>query len=177
MSGEQSLIDDYLGSLKEKKPCFDCHVGLGPGPCCNKISQEEYLKNVERVEGFLRGNRNELLKEISQDMTKASQELNFELASRLQNRINVISNLSGSQHIVSQININADIIGVFREETIAGVYIIVVREGKIINTNELILNKGLDVRCKNLLHMLILRYYDQTTSIPKEVVMSDLPED
>ena len=52
-----------------------------------------------------------------------------------------------------------------------------VREGRIINSNEFVLNRGLDVPDEDLLHMFLLRYYDATTSIPHEVIVRRLPED
>ena len=63
--------------------------------------------------------------------------------------------------------------GLFREETIAGVHVLMVREGRIINSNEFVLNRGNDVPDQDLLHMFLLRYYDATTSIPHEVVVRD----
>ena len=52
-----------------------------------------------------------------------------------------------------------------------------VREGRVLNSNEFILNKGLDVPDEDLLHNFLLRYYDTTTSIPREVICAQVPED
>ena len=67
--------------------------------------------------------------------------------------------------------------GLFREETVAGVHVFMVREGRIINSNEFVLDRGKDVPDDDLLHMFLLRYYDATTSIPHEVILRDEPED
>ncbi len=63
--------------------------------------------------------------------------------------------------------------GVFREETIAGVNVFIVREGRIVNSNEFILNKGTDVPSDELVRMFLLRYYDATESIPREVILRE----
>ena len=74
-------------------------------------------------------------------------------------------------------NLDADVVGLFREETVAGVHVFMVREGRIINSNEFVLDRGKDVPDEDLLHMFLLRYYDATTSIPHEVILRDEPED
>ena len=56
-------------------------------------------------------------------------------------------------------------------------HVFMVREGRIINSNEFVLNRGKDVPDQDLLHMFLLRYYDATTSIPHEVILRDEPED
>ncbi len=172
---ERKSLDDY--TKEEHKPCFDCHVGIGPGACCGAITPEEYARHVEKVERFLKGHQNEFIEELRQEMEEAAEELDFEKASRLKNRIETISTLGDAQHAVSTRNLNADIIGLYREETIAGAHVLMVREGRVLNSNEFILNKGLDVPDEDLLHNFLLRYYDTTTSIPREIICSQLPED
>lgn len=51
------------------------------------------------------------------------------------------------------------------------------REGRIVNTNEFIFNKGKDVPETELLRMFVLRYYDSTESIPHELIVEQVPED
>ncbi|WP_139653146.1 excinuclease ABC subunit UvrC [Raoultibacter phocaeensis] len=159
------------------KPCFDAHVGLGPGACCGGITPEEYQENVKRIERFLSGSHREFIVELEDEMTSAAEELDFEKAARIKARIDTINSLCDRQHAVSSRNLNADVVGICREETIAGVNVFMIREGRIINSNEFILNKGKDVPDQDLLHMFLLRYYDTTTSIPHEVIVREVPDD
>lgn len=172
------LEKDPLTPLStDQKPCFDCHVGLGPGACCGRINQQDYANNVKRIERFLSGNHREFVEELKLEMEKAVEELDFERAQRLKGRIDTINGLTDKQHAVSSRNLNADVIGIYREETIAGVHVLMVREGRIINSNEFILNRGKDVPDDDLVHMFLLRYYDATTSIPHELILRLIPED
>ena len=175
---KRRLDKDPLALLSsDARPCFDCHVGLGPGACCGRVTRKEYADNVRRVERFLSGNHREFITELTDEMQEAAAELDFERAARIKQRIDTINSLTDKQHAVSARNLNADVIGIFREETIAGAHVLMVREGRIINSNEFILNRGRDVPDDDLLHMFLLRYYDATTSIPHEVIVSQLPED
>ena len=173
---ESEDLGAFLGA-DGAKPCFDAHVGLGPGACCGGITPEEYRGNVKRIERFLSGSHREFVEELEAEMQEAAAELDFERAARIKSRIGTINSLCDKQHAVSSRNLNADVVGVFREETIAGVNVFMIREGRIINSNEFILNKGKDVPDEDLVHVFLLRYYDTTTSVPHEVIVRDEPDD
>ena len=69
------LGNDPLAMMKsDVRPCFDCHVGLGPGACCGRITPEEYAVNVRRIERFLAGQHREFLDELSAEMADAVAE-------------------------------------------------------------------------------------------------------
>ncbi len=174
----RALEKDPLAFLKrDARPCFDCHVGLGPGACCGAITPEEYAQNVRRIERFLAGNHREFVDELTAEMQEAAEELDFERAGRLKARIDTINSLADKQHAVSSRDLSADVVGFFREETVAGVNVLVIREGRIVNANEFVLNRGTDVPDQDLLRNFLMRYYDTTTSIPREVIVRALPED
>lgn len=160
-----------------ERPCFDAHVGLGPGVCCGYMEPAEYQEQVSRVERFLAGSHSEFIEELTEEMQEAAASLDFERAGRIKGRIETIQSLSDTQHAVSSHRLNADVIGVYREETIAGITVLILREGRIVNTNEFVFNKGKDIPSAELLRMFVLRYYDSTESIPHELIMEEAPED
>ena len=176
-AGGEAGMTAFLNADGAIRPCFDAHVGLGPGACCGQITPEEYAKNVRRIERFLSGQHREFIEELTIDMQEAAADLDFERAARMKARIDTINSLTDKQHAVSTRNLNADVIGFFREGTIAGAHVLMVREGRIINSNEFVLNRGTDVPDEDLLRNFLMRYYDATTSIPHEVILRALPED
>ena len=174
---ENGDIDAFLSESGTIRPCFDAHVGLGPGACCGQVTREEYLVNVHKVARFLDGHLDEFVSELEDEMMEAASELDFERAGRIKGRIESIGALEDRQHAVSSRDLNADVVGIHREETIAGVHVFIIREGRIMNSNEFVLNRGADIPDDDLLHAFLLRYYDTTTSIPREVIVAALPED
>lgn len=158
-----------LVCAEKGRPCFDCHVGRGPGVCAGMIGREEYAKNVRRVERFLSGKRRELIDELKGDMAEAAAELDFERAGRIKRRLEVINGLDDRQQVVFPTSVDIDLIGFYREETIAGACVFVVREGRTVRTCEFILDKGLDVDEEELVSGFVKRYYDETSDIPAEV--------
>lgn len=159
------------------RPCFDYHVGRGPGVCAGMISRDEYARNVRRVERFLSGRRRELVDELKDDMAQAAADLDFERAGRIKRRLEVIDGLDDRQQVVFPTSVDLDLIGFYREETIAGACVFVVREGRVQRTCEFILDKGLDVDEIELTSGFVKRYYDETSDIPREVdLAAELPD-
>ena len=155
--------------VKKGRPCFDYHVGKGPGVCVGAIDTVSYAKNVRQVENFLRGNRSEIVSELKDQMQEAAADLDFEKAARLKSRLTSLSDLDDRQQVTFPTSVNIDLIGIYREETISAACVFVVREGRTIRSVEFILDKGLDVSEEELVSGFLKRYYDETADIPAEV--------
>ena len=151
------------------RPCFDYHVGRGPGVCVGAISTAEYGKHVRQVENFLRGNQSEIVMEVQEQMQEAAANLDFERAARLKGRLDALSALDDRQQVTFPTSVNLDLIGFYREETISAACVFVVREGRTVRSVEFILDKGLDVSEDELVSGFVKRYYDETADIPAEV--------
>lgn len=156
------------------RPCFDYHVGRGPGVCAGMVDTVEYARNVRQVERFLRGQRSEIVGELTEQMRAAAADLDFERAGRLKARIDGLAALDDRQQVTFPTSVSLDLIGVYREETISCACVFVVREGRTVRSVEFVLDKGLDVPEEELVGGFLKRYYDETSDIPAEV---DLPVD
>lgn len=151
------------------RPCFDYHVGRGPGVCVGAISTAEYGKHVRQVENFLRGNRSGIVMEVQEQMQEAAADLDFERAARLKGRLDALSALDDRQQVTFPTSVNLDLIGFYREETISAACVFVVREGRTVRSVEFILDKGLDVSEDELVSGFVKRYYDETADVSAEV--------
>lgn len=170
-SPEQASVANLM--LAERcRPCFDYHVGRGPGVCAGMIDTVEYARHVRQVENFLRGNRSQVVGELTEQMREAAADLDFERASRLKARLDGLDALDDRQQVVFSSGVNADLIGFYREETISCACVFAVREGRTVRSVEFVLDKGLDTGEEELVSGFLKRYYDETADVPAEV---DLP--
>lgn len=170
-SPEQASVANLM--LAERcRPCFDYHVGRGPGVCAGMIDTVEYARHVRQVENFLRGNRSQVVGELTEQMREAAADLDFERAGRLKARLDGLDALDDRQQVVFSSGVNADLIGFYREETISCACVFAVREGRTVRSVELVLDKGLDTGEEELVSGFLKRYYDETADVPAEV---DLP--
>jgi len=151
------------------KPCFDYHVGKGPGVCVGAIGTVEYARHIAQVERFLRGERASIVAEVTEQMREAAADLDFENAARLKARLDAIAALEDRQQVEFSATISADLIGIYREETISCACVFVVREGITVRSVEFILDKGLDISEEELVEGFVKRYYEETEDIPSEV--------
>ncbi len=162
----------FLKDLQEHaKPCFDYHVGKGPGACIAALSPQEYQEYVQDISRFLSGKRKEFIDKIRSEMLEAASNLEFEKAARARNRLATIEGLQDKQQVVLSQAQDIDLIGICREETIAAAQVFVVREGRVIISNEFILNKGMDVTENELIEAFLKRYYHDSTDIPEEILV------
>lgn len=76
-----------------KKTCLRYHMGLCKAPCVGKQSKEDYLKEVEKVRKYLSGKNTELIKELTLEMQRNSQNKKYEKAQRLKEQIESLENL------------------------------------------------------------------------------------
>ncbi len=159
------------------KSCFDYTVGRGPGPCVGAVTREEYAENVRKIGEFLEGRQEGLVRELESMMREAAAELEYERAARVKLRLDAVQAIRQRQKVVSSRNLNLDVVGFFREETVAGVHVFVVREGRVLVGNEFVLDKGLDVPMAELVEGFLLRHYDMAAAVPREVVLCAMPED
>lgn len=176
------LCQEGAEALREKlaaegRPCFDAHVGRGPGVCFGAVTQQEYAETIQTVEDLISGHRNKLEEELQQDISSAASELDFEKAERYRKRLLAIQNLEDSQKVYFASALDADFIGIFREETIAAACVFVVREGRLIRSVDFMLNKGMDIPEPELTSACIKTYYARTEDVPKQIEVACLPED
>lgn len=94
--GEEDIVN--MICAQNGRPCFDYHVGRGPGACVGAISPADYAKNVKRVERFLSGHRKDVVDELTSEMTDAAEAL--DLSAR--HASNVVWRSSGVWTIVSK---------------------------------------------------------------------------
>ncbi len=75
------------------RPCLLASIDQCTAPCNLRITQEEYRRDIRRLQMFLEGNKKQLLEQMRQEMHNASKELRFEAAARLRDEIHMLETL------------------------------------------------------------------------------------
>ena len=142
------------------RPCMLYQVNLCCAPCVEKVSPVEYAEYVKYAKDFLRGSFNELVTKLSQQMYQFAEQLEFEQASSLRDKIGLIRELQHKQ-IVSDSNlpINADILLTREYNQQLFIYLIIIRNGlyvgdkhfaqRLVDSKELILEAFLESYYRN----------------------------
>ena len=121
------------------RPCLNYHIGKCTGVCKGTVTEAEYKKNIEQAISFLGGDYRELLSTLEKEMNQHSENLEFEKAALLRDRINNIKRLESKQIIVFNSNVERDIIAYSTLENEVCFSVMHIRAGKLIFQDTLLL--------------------------------------
>lgn len=126
---------------KKNKPCLNFHIKLCSGACCGKISEEEFNKNAEDALRFITGNKNEILSSYKREMQIASDNLEFEKAAGLRDKIRAIEKISQKQHVVALKYKNQDVFGIASIGKKSCINVLTIRDGRIVSTENFVIDR------------------------------------
>lgn len=98
----------------KSRPCLNFHMGSCPGYCAGNAGTEEYQNRIRQAELILSGKSAELRAELEAQMLKASEELRFEQAGELRDRLRAVEGLSNRQRVIGAVRADTDAVGFFR---------------------------------------------------------------
>lgn len=170
------LTDENINK-KKYKVCLDYHIKKCDGPCEGLISKEDYNKQIAEAVKALEGKIDELIANLEIEMSKAAENLEFEKAAELRDKIFKLKIYSEKQRIVSNDFANRDIFAIAREDKEVACAIFIVRNGKLIGKRQirLIANKEHDL--SETYSSAVKFYYSQPVDIPEEIIVEAELED
>lgn len=155
---------------KISRPCLNFHIGICSAPCRGKISNEDYMESINSAKEFIKsGDSGALsLDSLTDKMNTAAENLNFEEAAKLRDRINAIKKLREKQKVVSISDKEQDVIATAFLGEKACVEILIFRDFKLTDKKHFFL-EGFNNK-ESLYSEFLPRYYENT-SIPHRIVI------
>lgn len=159
-----------------RRPCLELEIGRCCAPCVGKIDSAAYQRLVKDGITFLEGRERALVGDLRARMDEAAEELRFEAAAALRDRIAAIEKTLERQRIVSMAGRNRDVFGLYREGDLTQVSAHFIRNGRMIGQKAFPLIR---LRAENgeILSSLLKRYYDGVADIPDDIVIPEGLED
>jgi excinuclease ABC subunit C len=162
------------GARMPKKVCLQYYLGNCDGPCENKVSKEEYNKNILKVEEILQSQEKLILyiEKLKEEMKKEAQEMNYEKALNIRKKIEALENLLNKQKIEKTDEKNEDYIFISQEK--GKVYVQVWRMIRgVIRDRE---KFSFDITQEDPIEEFLKNYY-QNNFIPKKIYIEPLPKE
>ncbi|MCX5823729.1 MAG: excinuclease ABC subunit UvrC [Deltaproteobacteria bacterium] len=159
-----------------RRPCLEYEIGRCAAPCVGRIGLSDYQHLVKDGIAFLEGRERALIGDLRARMNGAAEELRFEEAAVLRDRIAALEETLERQRIVSMTGRNRDVFGLCREEDLTQIALLFVRSGRMIGQKTFPLIR-LRAETGEILSSLLMRYYDGVVDIPDEVVVPMALED
>jgi excinuclease ABC subunit C len=158
------------------RPCIYYEIGQCSAPCTACISREDYHKGVDQAVMFLRGRDEALVKDLTGRMTALSDEMRFEEAAVLRDRIAAVGKMVAVQKVVAGDDIDRDVIGLSREGTSLGMSVLFVRGGRLMGSRYQLFTNVLDDD-PVAVQSFIEQYYHAKEYVPPEILLPiEIPE-
>lgn len=159
----------------KSRPCLNGFMGLCCSPCAGRITQQEYAKTVEDAVAFLKGGSKASVREMTAEMNQLAEEMKFEEAAKLRDRIRAIKNLDERQKVVS-INVpEEDVFALVNGKKKACFEVLRFESGRLSDTEYWLIDSQEDLKAARL--ELIERYYSMRSRIPSRIAVDGEIED
>ena len=171
------FIDQEVIDKKKVKLCLEYHIKKCDGPCEGLISEIDYGEMVSGVIKLLKGRTEQLISDLTKSMDEASQNLDFEKAAELRDKIEKLKVYSTRQKVVNNDYGDRDIISAAVEEKDIACTILNIRDGRLVGKRQLKLSTNPDEDPDKIYSAIIRFYYNEYVEVPKEIVLETEPAD
>lgn len=156
---------------KRQQPCLYYHIGRCTAPCCGKISQSDYARSIDRIRAFLRGNNDDLERQLRDEMAVASKEMKYEVAAKKRDMLLAVQSVAKAQMVEDYSNTESrDYAAIEMRSPLCTVALMQFRDGKLIG-RALYRAQTFGDESETLLNFLT-QYYEDGRQIPSQIFVS-----
>lgn len=155
--------------IGKDRPCLNFHMGRCAGWCQNGLEREAYLSEIDQARKLLQGHYKQVADQIRNQMLSASDDMNFELAAVLRDRLHAVELLGTKQLVTGGRFAELDAVGYGETELKACFAVLHFSEGKLIDKSYEIIDIPDDPEAA--ISSLIKQYYLSRGFAPKTVLI------
>jgi len=167
--------DLHKAIARHERPCLMYHVGKCCAPCSGNIPREEYHKLLDQVAAFLEGQTEPIVKELTAQMQKASDAMEFERAAQLRDHIAAIRLIGEKQNAIAAKGVEEDVFALCRLESETLVFALFVRGGKVVATENFRIANAQEQEEEGgegeTMAAFLKQYYAEAVQLPPEILL------
>ncbi len=161
--------------IGKERPCLNYYIGKCVGPCLGSVSEADYRAVIEELCSFLDGKSVPFSQKLEEEMHGAAEIMDFERAARLRDRLYALQKLNERQVIVNaDLKGEADVLGAAENGSEKAIQILKIREGRIISSGSFFFPDRGEEKAE-VYRSFIEQYYSLGHSLPKEIILSEIP--
>jgi excinuclease ABC subunit C len=161
---------------EKTRPCLNYHINLCKAPCGGHINREDYMKIVQDVYALLSGRDTDIIKKLKKDMDAAAEELHFEKAAEIRDKINAVEKVTERQKIITGNFEDEDYIAIYGDEKDVCAQVFLVRQGKVMGREHYILEDTAGEDTGEIIADFIKEFYGGTPFIPKNIYVPEIED-
>ena len=161
--------------FRKGRPCLNYHIKQCCAPCTGRVSFEEYNEYVEDALDFLKGGSSSSVKKMTQEMLKASDNMEFERAAKIRDRIAAVKRMNDKQKVVSSRVLEQDIIAFITDENKSSFEVFRFSDGRLYDRENFIIDDAGDELTART--EFLSRYYSIRDDVPKNIALDGEVDD
>ena len=165
------VCDDTVFKNRER-PCILYQIKRCSGPCVGYVKKDDYKKSVEDAIEFVSGKSRKIQKNLSAQMEKSSEDLDFEKAAILRDRIKSLNIIQSSQRINEANLVEADVIAGYKESGKTCIQVFFYRSKQNWGNQAFFPKHDPDENIKEILNSFISQFYENK-SVPRSIIISE----
>jgi excinuclease ABC subunit C len=165
--------DLSFGNIKsgKYKVCLEYHIGNCKGPCEGLESLENYQKQVEAIRQILKGNFKDSLKEFKIQMKGFAEDMEFEAAQKIKEKIQVLENYQSKSTILNPKLSSIDVFSIVSDEAMAYVNFLQISHGAIVRSHTMEIKKKLDETDEEILELAVVELRERFKLLSREIIL------
>ena len=157
----------------DSRPCLEYHIKRCVAPCTGYASRNDYSEVIAQVVMFLEGNTKEIVSDLKTTMLEASDNLEFERAGALRDRLKAIEKVYEGQNVVGLGREELDVIGAAYGGEEAWVEIFFIRQGKLIGRDHFTMSGTREEDGQEILTRFIEQFYSSASHVPRKILVPE----
>lgn len=158
------------------RPCLEYEIKRCAGPCCLKVDQSQYSDWLKQAIDIIEGKVEKVLVNLEREMNFASEDLRFEEAAALRDRINTLNEFKNRGRDQVSYSGMLDIFSMYRENDLCVVSILKTRDGRMSEVESYDFREVL-IPDGELLQAVVQQYYESGREVPSEIILiKEIPE-
>jgi len=164
-----NLSEEKIASGKYKV-CLEYHIGNCQGPCVGLQTEADYLNDIGQATEILKGNLSPVKSYFSSAMEEASAKMNFELAQKFKEKLELLERFHARAMIVNQKISDVDVFSIVSDDQKAFVNYMKIKDGAVVLTHVTEVRKKLQESDADILGVVLLSNREQFKSSSREII-------
>ena len=157
--------------FKKERPCLNYQIKRCIGLCRGCFSKEDYRAIIDEAVEYIKSGSSTSVEAMTRQMEQAAEELNFEKAAMLRDRIAAVTKAAETQKVFEKNLPDCDIIALARNGELSCVSVLNYRGGKLTDKSDFLL--GETEEDSGTRENFLMQYYDRGSRIPKEIYLDE----
>lgn len=154
--------------FRKGRPCLNYHIKQCMAPCTGRVKLKDYKESLAQALDFLKGGSSNSIKQLTAQMEEAAENLEFERAARIRDKINAVKKMGEKQKVVANKVLDEDVIASFTDDGKICFQVFRFEGGRLFDRESFIFDSG---DSESEYEEFLLGYYTIRNDVPKNIAL------